>query len=210
MDQNFLPKVHDFGLAKVSNRDNTRISMTGGRGTPGYAALELWLQFSVTPKCDVYSFGMLLFEIIGRRKNHDINLPDSQEWFPGLVWKKFESKELGELMVACGKDEKDKEIAERMVNVALWCTQYRPESRPSMSVVVKMLEGDIEIPRPTTNPFQHLIPGNPYPNAPISDSSVATNSTCALDSEFSHTVTGYSGVRATPLMRKYELEIAST
>ncbi|XP_077214726.1 cold-responsive protein kinase 1-like [Tasmannia lanceolata] len=64
--------------------------MTGGRGTPGYATPELWMPFPTTQKCEVYSFGMLLFEIVGRRRNLDVNLPESQEWFPRLVWEKFE------------------------------------------------------------------------------------------------------------------------
>lgn len=84
LDTNFNPKVADFGLAKLCNRENTHITMTGGRGTPGYAAPELWMPFPITHKCDVYSFGILLFEIIGRRRNHDVNLAESQEWFP--IW----------------------------------------------------------------------------------------------------------------------------
>ncbi|CAL5328558.1 unnamed protein product [Camellia sinensis] len=64
LDVKFSPKVADFGLAKLCNRDNTRITMTGRRGTPGYAAPELWMPLPITHECDVYSFGMLLFEII--------------------------------------------------------------------------------------------------------------------------------------------------
>ncbi|GMN52029.1 hypothetical protein TIFTF001_021178 [Ficus carica] len=45
LDENFSPKVADFGLAKLCNRENSHISMTGGRGTPGYAAPELWMPF---------------------------------------------------------------------------------------------------------------------------------------------------------------------
>ncbi|KAL2997667.1 hypothetical protein AAZX31_09G053600 [Glycine max] len=105
LDSNFNPKVADFGLARLCSRDNTHITMTGGRGTPGYAAPELWLPFPVTHKCDVYSFGMLLFEIIGRRRNLDINLPESQEWFPVWVWKRFGAGDLAELMTACGIEE---------------------------------------------------------------------------------------------------------
>ena len=78
----FFPKVADFGLAKLCNRENTHSTMTGGRGKPGYAASELWLPFPVTHKCHVYSFGMLMFEIIGRRRNLDINVSESQECFP--------------------------------------------------------------------------------------------------------------------------------
>jgi len=48
LDRNFNPKVADFGLAKLCNRENTHITMTGGRGTPGYAAPELWMPFPIT------------------------------------------------------------------------------------------------------------------------------------------------------------------
>ncbi|KAJ7955796.1 Kinase [Quillaja saponaria] len=102
LDEKFSPKVADFGLAKLCNREKTHITMTGGRGTPGYAAPELWMPFPITHKCDVYRFGMLLFEMIGRRRNLDINLPEIQEWFPRWVWKKFELKKLGQLMIYVG------------------------------------------------------------------------------------------------------------
>ncbi|KAK9097386.1 hypothetical protein Sjap_022883 [Stephania japonica] len=91
LDVKLTPKVADFGLAKLCNREDTHITMTGGRGTPGYAAPELWLPFPITHKCDVYSFGMLLFEIIGRRRNLDITRPESQKWFPKWVWSKFDN-----------------------------------------------------------------------------------------------------------------------
>jgi serine/threonine protein kinase len=158
LDENFNPKVADFGLAKLCNRENTHITMTGGRGTPGYAAPELWMPIPVTYKCDVYSFGILLFEIIGRRRNHDANISESHEWFPIWIWKKFDAEEVEDLLVACGIEEKNKEIVERMIKVALSCVQYRPELRPTMSVVVKMLEGLVEISKPL-NPFQHMIDG---------------------------------------------------
>ncbi|KAJ7979444.1 Kinase [Quillaja saponaria] len=203
LDVNFLPKVADFGLAKLCNRENTHITMTGGRGTPGYAAPELWMPFPITHKCDIYSFGMLLFEIIGRRKNLDINLPQSQDWFPRLVWKRFENEELRALTVDCGIEEIHREIAEKMVKVALWCVQYRPEGRPEMSDVVKMLEGSADIRKPF-NPFQHMMDGN-YPAQ-----SVHASQTCTThDSDSSVMMTGSSFIQATPIMTKYEIEIAS-
>jgi serine/threonine protein kinase len=173
LDMNFNPKVADFGLAKLSNRENTHITMTGGRGTPGYAAPELWMPFPVTHKCDVYSFGILLFEIIGRRRNHDINLSESQEWFPLWVWKKFDAEEVKDLLVACGIEEKNMEIVERMVKVALSCVQYRPESRPKMSIVVQMLETLAEISKPL-NPFQHMIDST-FPTFSIQTSNINTD-----------------------------------
>jgi serine/threonine protein kinase len=207
LDANFFPKVADFGLAKLCNRENTHITMTGGRGTPGYAAPEMWMPFPITHKCDVYSFGMLLFEIIGRRRNLDIRLPESQrEWFPMWIWKTFEDGELGDqLTIVCGVEENHREMAERMVKVALLCVQPKPASRPVMSAVVKMLEGAVEIPTPLS-PFQHMLDVAPLPNA--SSNPLQTDST--FDSEYSsQTVRGSGFVRATPVMRKYEIEIAS-
>ncbi|PRQ37317.1 putative protein kinase RLK-Pelle-RLCK-Os family [Rosa chinensis] len=204
LDVNFFPKVADFGLAKLSNRDKTHITMTGWRGTRGYAAPEVCLRCPITHKCDVYSFGMLLFEIIGRRRNLDLNLPESQDWFPMWGWKKFEAGELEELMVVCGIDEKDKEAAVRMVKVAIWCVQYSSELRPLMSVVVKMLEGALEIPNPSINPFQYLMPGTPIVAA------FPAYSTSAFDTDSSQKITGHSFLRGTPIMRRYEIEIASS
>ncbi|XP_061360426.1 rust resistance kinase Lr10-like [Gastrolobium bilobum] len=205
LDRNFNPKVADFGLAKLCNRENTHITMTGGRGTPGYAAPELWMPFPVTHKCDVYSFGMLLFEIIGRRRNLDIKLPESQEWFPIWVWKKFDAGQLGELMIVCGIEEKNKEIAERMVKVALSCVQYRPESRPIMSIVVKMLEGSVEVTKPL-NPFQHVM-GGTLAGHPVQ---VSQNYITNISSGSFVMVTDSSIVCASPTVRKHEIELASS
>ncbi|XP_028773648.1 rust resistance kinase Lr10-like [Neltuma alba] len=205
LDDNFYPKVADFGLAKLCNRENTHITMTGGRGTPGYAAPELWMPFPVTYKCDVYSFGMLLFEIIGRRRNLDVNLTEeSKEWFPRWVWIKFDNGELNEMIRVCGIEEEDKEMAERMVKIALWCVQYKPQLRLMMSVVVKMLEGSEEIPEPV-NPFQHFMDGS------YSVESVqATQTDTSFASGSSITASKPSTVNATPIMSKYEIQIASS
>ncbi|GKU87511.1 hypothetical protein SLEP1_g1903 [Rubroshorea leprosula] len=156
LDEKFFPKVADFGLAKLCNRDNTHVSVTGYRGTPGYSAPEFLLKnHPITYKCDVYSFGMLLFEIVGRRKNTVISSSESLDWFPKHVWEKYEKGELTEMTVDCGIEEKDKEKAERMSMVAFWCVQDSPEARPPMSVVVKMLEGGVEI-KPPPKPFHYL------------------------------------------------------
>ncbi|WVZ20527.1 hypothetical protein V8G54_007849 [Vigna mungo] len=199
LDMNFCPKVADFGLAKICNRDHTHITMTGGGGgTPGYAAPELWLPFPVTHKCDVYSFGMLLFEIIGRRKNHNINHPESQVWFPMWAWEKFAAEKVGELITSCGIDDKDREIAETIVKVALSCVQDKPEARPIMSVVVKMLEGSVEVPNPP-NPFQYLIGWVPPTHGTDTD----------ISSDSSALVTKSVPVLATHAITTDEIQLAS-
>ncbi|RWR91419.1 G-type lectin S-receptor-like serine/threonine-protein kinase [Cinnamomum micranthum f. kanehirae] len=148
LDKNLSPKVSDFGLAKLCRRDRTHHPTSGFKGTPGYAAPEMWLPYPVTHKCDVYSFGMLLFEILGRRRNLDSRVSKSQEWLPRYVWKKFNERAMEEMMMTLGIEEKDKGTATKMAMVALWCIQQQPEERPLMSSVVKMLEGTVVIDRP--------------------------------------------------------------
>ncbi|KAI3801627.1 hypothetical protein L1987_29736 [Smallanthus sonchifolius] len=180
-------------------------ALVGGRGTPGYAAPELWMPLPVTHKCDVYSYGMLLFEIIGRRRNMDVTLGDSQEWFPIWAWGKYEKKQLNDLVIVCGIEDKDQEVVKRMVKVALCCVQYRPETRPVMSIVVKMLEGALEVPEPS-NPFSHLFSG--ANEAGDSLARIAWN-VGSSDWSTSDTVTKSTVVAGTPTMNRYEITMAS-
>lgn len=157
LDMKLVPKIADFGLAKLRSRESSDniVVNTHFRGTRGYAAPEMWKAYPVTYKCDVYSFGILLFEIVGRRRHFDSSFSESQQWFPKWTWEMFENNELAVMIAFCGIEEKDNEIAERMLKVALWCVQYLPNDRPMMSTVVKMLEGEIEISKPPF-PFQNL------------------------------------------------------
>ncbi|KAL6186205.1 hypothetical protein ACLB2K_042326 [Fragaria x ananassa] len=156
LDENLNPKVADFGLAKLCNRGSSQVILTNFRGTAGYAAPELWKPYPVTHKCDVYSFGILLFEIVERRRHYDDNVShESRDWLPKWTWNMFEKNELATLLLRCGIEESDREKAERMLLIALWCIQYSPEARPLMSNVVQMLEGNKEI-SPPPFPFEHL------------------------------------------------------
>ncbi|PIA40520.1 hypothetical protein AQUCO_02500317v1 [Aquilegia coerulea] len=149
LDKRFSPKITDFGLAKLMSREVSRAPLTRTRGTLGYNAPETWMPGSqVTSKCDVYSFGMMLFEILGKRNNGQ-----GANWFPQQVWEKFKFGQLDNIIKECGIMEKDRENAKRLSRVALWCTQYTPEIRPSMSEVVMMLENKIPVGMPPY-PFQ--------------------------------------------------------
>ncbi|WOK99884.1 G-type lectin S-receptor-like serine/threonine-protein kinase [Canna indica] len=160
LTSDFLPKVADFGLAKLCERNKIKmfpIATGDGRGTPGYAAPEMWLPLPVTDKADVYSFGMLLLEMLGKRKNYDVKQAESQEWFPMWVWHKFEKGELDSITSFSGfEDEEDKKKAEKMCRVALRCIQYKPEARPTMNCVVHMFEGKELIPD-VDNPFEYMM-----------------------------------------------------
>ncbi|XP_043725838.1 rust resistance kinase Lr10-like [Telopea speciosissima] len=104
LDSNFRAKVADFGLARMMGKDDSHVSLTRARGTPGYVAPEVWLNKKttyynygpVTDKSDVYSYGMMLLEMVGRRKNCDPegNESSSQFYFPMWAYNKIKIGEL--------------------------------------------------------------------------------------------------------------------
>ena len=104
---NLEPKVADFGLAKLCSRESSHVNVTHFRGTRGYAAPELWNLCQVNHKCDVYSFGIVLFEIVGRRRHFDSAYSESQQWLPKWTWDMFENNELPVMLSLCGIEEKE-------------------------------------------------------------------------------------------------------
>jgi len=74
LDQGFRPKIADFGLAKLCHTKESKLSMTGARGTIGFIAPEVYSRTFgvVSTKSDVYSYGMMLLEMVGGRKKCEI------------------------------------------------------------------------------------------------------------------------------------------
>ncbi|BFG34905.1 hypothetical protein CerSpe_211790 [Prunus speciosa] len=154
LDQDFTPKVSDFGLAKFCAKDQSAISMTTARGTMGYIAPEIFSRNfgNVSYKSDVYSFGILLLEMVGGRKNFKV-MEDStsQVYFPEWIYNLLEQG--NDLRIHIGDDEGDVTIARKLAIVGLWCIQWHPIDRPSMKVVVQMLEREGENLAMPPNPF---------------------------------------------------------
>eukprot|EP00253_Pinus_taeda_P009731 PITA_09731 len=142
LDADFTPKVVDFGLAKLCGKGHDHILITVPRGTPGYVAPEVWSRDMgpVTGKSDVYSFGMLLLEIVGGRKNIDVQVnQSSQLYFPEWAFKLIDSGELGMRLRGGEIEAADEEKARKLAKVGLWCIQYNSRDRPCMTRVVEML-----------------------------------------------------------------------
>lgn len=148
LNENFIPKISDFGLAKLCPKNDSVVSLTNARGTIGYMAPELFYRSvgSVSYKSDVYSFGMLLMEMAGRRKNLNVHVERlSRIYFPTWIYDHLEQN--GDVEIEDVTVE-EREIAKKMIMVALWCIQLKPTDRPSMNKVVEMLEGNSELQMP--------------------------------------------------------------
>ncbi|KAJ3670255.1 hypothetical protein LUZ60_010579 [Juncus effusus] len=146
LDSNFCTKVADFGMAKLNGRDFSRV-LTTMRGTIGYLAPE-WLSGEpVTTKVDVYSFGMMLFEIIsGKRNFTDFEEDAMMGYFPSWAAKQIiDDNIVGLLDERLQGLDYDRDELKRVCRIACWCVQDSEIQRPTMSQVVKILEGVLEI-----------------------------------------------------------------
>ncbi|KAK2970677.1 hypothetical protein RJ640_001937 [Escallonia rubra] len=145
LDEDFCPKISDFGLAKLCSRKESIVSMLNARGTVGYIAPEVFCRNfgGVSHKSDVYSYGMMVLEMVGGRNKIKPEVDGSTEmYFSDWIYNQLELDELGAHNGIT--TEAENEMARKMVIVSLWCIQTAPSSRPSMTRVVEMLEGSIQ------------------------------------------------------------------
>ncbi|KAG6405089.1 hypothetical protein SASPL_132671 [Salvia splendens] len=147
LDSDLNPKISDFGLARLNEDEKTHIS-TKVAGTIGYMAPEYALWGYLTDKADVYSFGVVLLEIVSGKSNN--NYMPSHNFICLLDWASHlnESKNIDDLIDPRLNDGggANREEIERVVKIALQCTNATPSVRPTMSEAVEMLEGKMDIP----------------------------------------------------------------
>ncbi|CAL4977689.1 unnamed protein product [Urochloa decumbens] len=144
LDQGFCPKVADFGLAKLCHAKESKLSMTGARGTIGFIAPEVHSRAFgvVSTKSDVYSYGMLLLEMVGGRKNvKSVVEKSSQKYFPDWIYDHFG---LDDGLEACEVTCEVEEIAKKMTLIGLWCVQVLPMCRPTITKVLEMFERSLD------------------------------------------------------------------
>jgi len=148
LDQDFCPKISDFGLAKLCLNKESAISIGGARGTIGYIAPEVFSkQFgTVSTKSDVYSYGMMVLEMVGARdKKINADSESSSQYFPQWIY-----EHLDDYCISASEINGEiTELVRKMIVVGLWCIQVIPTGRPTMTRVVEMLEGstsNLELP----------------------------------------------------------------
>ncbi|KAJ7299593.1 hypothetical protein O6H91_Y199700 [Diphasiastrum complanatum] len=133
LDNSFHVKLADFGLAKLMNREHT------------------------PPKIDVFSYGMVLLEIVGGRRNSIYNFPETPaDYFPAWAMEKMESGAYAEIVDASLGADFDMSQVKLLIQIAFWCINERPEVRPSMGMALRMLEGLVPVDQPVPRPNYFL------------------------------------------------------
>ena len=150
LDESYTAKVSDFGLAKLINpKDHRYRTLTSVRGTRGYLAPEWLANLPITSKSDVYSYGMVLLEIVSGRRNFEVSAETNRKKFSSWAYEEFDKGNVkGILDRRLTDQDVDMEQVVRAIQVSFWCIQEQPSHRPMMGKVVQMLEGIIEIEKP--------------------------------------------------------------
>jgi serine/threonine protein kinase len=169
LDEELRPKIADFGLAKLCHLNDSILSTAEARGTVGFIAPEVFSRgFGVvSTKSDVYSYGMVLLEMV-RGRNEIKEVPDnsSETFFPHWVY-----DHLVRAMHNCQVAYSTEEIVRKLTLVGLWCVQMTPENRPSMSRVIEMLERKID---------ELEIPPRPFLCSPSQSTNVSSCNSAVL------------------------------
>ncbi|XP_050372625.1 probable LRR receptor-like serine/threonine-protein kinase At1g56140 isoform X2 [Argentina anserina] len=145
LDEKFQPRIGDFGLARFFPEDQAYLSTTFA-GTLGYTAPEYAIRGELSEKADIYSFGVLVLEIISGRKNTDLNLESEMQYLPEYAWKLYERSKVTDLLDPKLQDDgfEAKDIMQA-INVAFLCLQPHANLRPPMSDIVAMLTCKVQI-----------------------------------------------------------------
>lgn len=196
LDDGFRGILSDFGLSKLVGREQSRL-VTTVRGTAGYLAPEWLLGTGISEKSDVYSYGMVLLEMVAGRRCLRAEEDDGWSYLPRIAGEMARAGRAMEVvdgrLVAGGGDRLEEAAVRRAVHVALWCAQEKAGARPSMARVVEMLEGrgvgEVEAPPPSDTIMVDLLAlddnargrgGRPFGKAAVSSSVLSKGDSFAL------------------------------
>ncbi|KAF8009498.1 hypothetical protein BT93_J0485 [Corymbia citriodora subsp. variegata] len=142
LDADLNPKISDFGLARIFQGDDTEEETRRIVGTYGYMSPEYAFDGKFSVKSDVFSFGVLLLEIVSSKKNRGFQHPDHHHTLLGHAWMLWSEGRAMELIDESIRTSFVESQAKRYIQVGLLCVQKFPEDRPTMSSVVFMLANE--------------------------------------------------------------------
>ncbi|KAI4387921.1 hypothetical protein MLD38_000306 [Melastoma candidum] len=169
LDENYHAKVSDFGLAELMDpRGHHRQELSSIQQTSSYISPERLANLPTTSKADIYSFGMVLLEILSGRRSYEVSIDTGGLKFSTWVREQFEKGSfLSIIDRRLAKGDVDMEQVQRAIITALWCIRNQPSQRPTMRRVVQMLEGHLEVELPPPLDSVHELS---YPISPNSKS----------------------------------------
>ncbi|KAG6424850.1 hypothetical protein SASPL_115270 [Salvia splendens] len=141
LSDDFEPKLSDFGLATRASSLH-HMCTSDVSGTFGYLAPEYFMNGKLNEKLDVYAFGVVLLELLTGRKPINDGSPKGKQSL--VMWAKdiLKDGKISELQDPELVDAYDQEQFDIMVSAATLCTRHAPQSRPEISLVLKLLQGD--------------------------------------------------------------------
>ncbi|KAL6635000.1 hypothetical protein ACP70R_027671 [Stipagrostis hirtigluma subsp. patula] len=155
LDNKMNPKISDFGMAKIFEEESNEVNTGHVVGTYGYMAPEYAMEGVFSVKSDVFSFGVLVLEILSGQRNGAMYLQEHQQTLIQDAWKLWNEDKAADFMDASLGGSYSREEAWRCFHVGLLCVQESPERRPTMSNVVLMLIGgdQAQMPAPAAPPL---------------------------------------------------------
>ncbi|KAF6153895.1 hypothetical protein GIB67_023672 [Kingdonia uniflora] len=170
LDSNMEPKISDFGLARMFGGDQIEGSTARVMGTYGYMSPEYAIHGHFSVKSDVFSFGVLVLEVVCGMKNKGFCDPDHQLNLIGHAWALWsEGKAIDLIDGTIDQDSYNMPEVLRCIHVGLLCVQQRTEDRPIMSSVVLMMSSDnVILPNPQR-------PGFYAERSPFNENQVSTD-----------------------------------
>ncbi|KAK7324621.1 hypothetical protein VNO77_28335 [Canavalia gladiata] len=153
LDENMNPKISDFGLARTLWGDQVDANTNRVVGTYGYMPPEYAVHGHFSMKSDVFSFGVIILEIVSGKKNRGFSDPEHFLNLLGHAWRLWTEGRPTKLMDAFLGERCTPSEVIRCIHVGLLCVQQRPEDRPDMSAVILMLNGEKLLPQPKAPGF---------------------------------------------------------
>ncbi|RLN23165.1 cysteine-rich receptor-like protein kinase 2 [Panicum miliaceum] len=147
LDDKLKPKITDFGLARAFGEDVTHLT-TGVAGTLGYMAPEYIVHGHLTEKADVFSYGVLVLEIVTGKRCSSSNGSHGGQVLLTKVWRHYKDNTIEMIVDRSIYEDNIRDEVVHILQIGLLCTQANPDDRPTMGKVVELLRNhrsDLEI-----------------------------------------------------------------
>ncbi|WCJ42947.1 G-type lectin S-receptor-like serine/threonine-protein kinase At1g11410 [Euphorbia peplus] len=155
LDVNLKPKISDFGMARIFRVDQIVEKTNRVVGTYGYMSPEYALYGKFSIKSDVFSFGVILLEIVSSKKNNGFQAEDPYLTLIGHVWELWREDRILEIVDSSIRGSCNPHEVLRCIQIGLLCVQENATDRPSMSEVVLMLSSETRVPSPKKPAFNY-------------------------------------------------------